>query len=146
MVPDDDFDIDVDELAGEDLEVAAACPPPAGAARPAPVGGQARTMSARKPGPMHQLGDKIAAPFTRVRLPEWNLQTFAYLLGIIIILWFLLENLAPVRVRLLVWNGEAPKTLLFIVNLLLGAALLLCGQRWSAARSSRRDTAATPPE
>jgi uncharacterized integral membrane protein len=145
MVPDDDFDIDVEELAGEELEPAAACPAPPAVAVPAPeAGGGARTMSARKPGTMHQLGDKLAAPFTRVRMPEWNLQTFGYLLVILILLWFLLENLAPVRVRLLVWNGEAPKTLLFLVNLALGAVLLLGWQRWSAARQSRRDAAAPP--
>jgi uncharacterized integral membrane protein len=157
MVPDDDFDIDVDALAGDEEEaapapptapaLATACPAPAAtpaAAAQASAGGASRAMSARKPGPWQQLGDKVTAPFTRVRLPEWNLKTFIYLLGILIILWFLLENWPPCRVRLLVWNGEAPKNVLFIANLVLGALLLRWWQIFTASRQARRDAAAQP--
>ena len=139
MVPDDDFDIDVDALAGEDAESE---PLPVAPATPAAgEAAEVRAMSARKPGPWHQLGDKVAAPFQRVRLPEWNLKTFAYLFLIIIILWFLLENWPPCRVRLLVWNGEAPKTVLFLVNLLLGAVLLRWWQVSMAQRQARKEAA-----
>ncbi len=141
MVSDDDFDIDVDALAGEEDE-----PSPPAFAPPSPPDSEAaeaevRAMSARKPGPWHQLGDKVAAPFQRVRLPEWNLRTFAYLFLILLLLWFLLENWAPCRVRLLIWNGEAPKTVLFLVNLLLGAALLRWWQVFMAQRQARREAA-----
>lgn len=150
MVPDDDFDLDVDALAGDgqETEPATPLPPTVTAACPTPAAdsGESRTMSARKPGPWQQLGDKVTAPFTRVRLPEWNLKTFIYLLGIIIILWFLLENWPPCRVRLLVWNGEAPKTVLFIVNLALGAALLRWWQVFTASRQARREAAPPTPE
>ena len=149
MVPDDDFDIDVDALAGEGEETE-----PAPAAAPAAEEEvEPRTMSARKPGPWQQLGDKMAAPFQRVRLPEWNLRTFAYLGLILIILWFLLENWPPCRVRLLVWNGEAPKTVLFLLNLVLGAVLWRWWQIYMAQRQARREdlqqaadeAAAAPP-
>jgi len=143
MVSDDDFDIDVDALAGEQDESEPAVAAPAGAAeapkKPTPA--EVRAMSARKPGLWRQVGDKVAAPFQRARLPEWNLKTFAYLLLLIIIIWFLLENWPPCRVRLLVWNGEAPKTVLFLVNLLIGAALLRWWQVFVAARQARRESA-----
>ena len=143
MVSDDDFDIDVDALAGEEeIEPAGATPAPAEAVPASAAAGATRAMSARKPGAWQQLGDKVTAPFARVRLPEWNLRTFGYLLGIIILLWFLAENFPPCRVRLLVWNTEAPKTVLFIVNLALGGALLWGWQRYTAARQARRDAAA----
>ncbi len=136
MVPDDGFDIDVDALAGDDAE-----PEPAPAAPATPTEAEVRAMSARRPGPWHQLGDKVAAPFQRVRLPEWNLRTFAYLFLVLLILWFLLENWPPCRVRLLVWNGEAPKTVLFLFNLLLGAGLLRWWQIGMAGRQARKEAA-----
>lgn len=143
MAGDDDFDVDVEALAGDDQEpepiVTAAASPAATSGEP--TAGQARAMSARKPGLWQQLGDKAAAPFARVRLPEWNLKTFAYLLLVILILWFLLENWPPCRVRLLIWNGEAPKTVLFLVNLIIGAALLRWWQLFMAQRQARKEAA-----
>jgi uncharacterized integral membrane protein len=144
MAADDDFDIDVDALAGDEEEpepiLAAPVQPGEAPAEPAPA--EAKAMSARKPGLWQQLGDRASAPFARLRLPEWNLKTFAYLLLIIIILWFLLENWPPCRVRLLIWNGEAPKTVLFLVNLVIGAALLRWWQLFMAQRQARKDAAA----
>ncbi len=150
-MPSDDFDIDVEALAaGEEEEAVApeappAAPPPAAGApgaeaRPPAAEAEApvRAMTARKPSRWHRLGDRVVAPFARLRLPQWNLRTFLYLLLIVIILWFLLENWPPCRVRLLVWNGEAPKTVLFLFNLLLGALLLRWWQLYAAARAARR--------
>ncbi|HEY3396129.1 MAG TPA: hypothetical protein VGM19_00570 [Armatimonadota bacterium] len=137
----DDFDIDLDALAGEAEEPAAPAEPVEAAPAAETADARQRAMSARKPGKLHRLGDKVAAPFTRVRLPEWNLRTFLYLLVVILILWFLLENWPPVRVRLLIWNGEAPKTILFLFNLLLGAALLRWWQLFTAQRAAHKAAA-----
>jgi len=148
----DDFDIDVEALAaGETEETALPEPPPVApppAAEPSAAEAEApvRAMTARKPSSWQRLGDKMAAPFSRLRLPPWNLRTFFYLLLVVIILWFLLENWPPCRVRLLIWNGEAPKTVLFLFNLLLGAVLLRWWQSYAAGRAARRQARAEASE
>ena len=138
----DEFDIDVEELAGEDDLEAEAKPAPA-PVQPAPKAEGApvrppRLMTARKPGQFEQLTRKVTAPLARVKLPEWNLRTFGALLGVILVLWFLLENWPPARVELLIWSFDAPKTVLFLFNLILGALALHFWQSHMAQRAARK--------
>lgn len=138
----DEFDLDVEALAaGEEPEPPEPETAPAEGEAPEEEE-QAHAMSARKPGLLQRLTTKAAAPLQRLRLPEWNLHTFFYLLLLILILWFLLGNWAPARVKLLVWTAEAPKTILFLLNLLLGAALLRGWQMFIAQRAARKQAEA----
>ena len=142
----DEFDIDLEDLDDDEDDLDAepeATPAPAAkpalAAAPAAVPGRApRVMTARKPGQFKQLTDKVKAPLNRIKLPEWNLRTFAQLLGIVLVLWFLLENWPPARVEVLIWNFDAPKTVLFLFNVILGALLLRGWQIFLLQRAARR--------
>ena len=140
----DEFDVDVDALVADEEEAPAEEAAPATPEAETPR--EARAMSARKPGPLKVLADKATAPFARVRLPVWNLLTFLRLLLVLLLLWLLLENWAPTRVHLLVWNVESPKTLLFLVNLALGAALLRWWQVYGAQRAARKAAQAAAAE
>lgn len=134
----DEFDINVEELAGE-VGGAKAPAPEAVAATPAPAAAApARAMSSRKPGQFQKLAHKVRAPLERVKLPEWNLRTFFALLLVLLVLWFLLENWPPARVEVLIWNFDAPKTVLFLFNLILGALGLRAWQVFMANRAARK--------
>lgn len=138
----DEFDVDVEALAaGEEPESLEPETIPAEEEAPEEEE-QAHAMSARKPGLLRRLTTKATAPLQRLRLPEWNLRTFFYLLLLILILWFLLGNWAPTRVQLLIWTAEAPKTMLFLLNLVLGAVLLRWWQVFMAQRAARKQAEA----
>ena len=134
----DEFDIDVEELAGEEegepQAPEALVRPESEEAGPIP----ARAMSSRKPGQLQKLAHKVRAPLDRVKLPEWNLRTFFALLLVLLVLWFLLENWPPARVEVLIWNLDAPKTVLFLFNLILGALGLRGWQLFMAGRAARK--------
>ncbi|NLO74842.1 MAG: hypothetical protein GX100_12135 [candidate division WS1 bacterium] len=145
----DEFDIDVEALAGETEEPQ---PAPESTSQPATKAAEKaaaptpRVLSAHKPGPLQKLTSKVRAPLTRLKLPEWNLRTFLQLLGIILVLWFLLENWPPARVKVLIWDFDAPKTVLFLFNVILGALLLRGWQIFLAQRAARRAEAEAAAE
>jgi uncharacterized integral membrane protein len=141
----DEFDIDVEALAGEDdSQQPEPAPAPEVEPEPEPVpeaeapARPPRVMSTRKPGQLQKLTDKVKAPLSRLKLPEWNARTFFNLLGLLLVLWFLLENWPPARVEVLIWNFDAPKTVLFLFNLILGAFLLRGWQIFLAQRVARK--------
>jgi uncharacterized integral membrane protein len=137
----DEFDIDVEALAGETEESHPATEATAQSAaesarQPAPR--TPRVLSAHKAGPLQKFTNKVKEPLGRIKLPEWNLRTFLQLLGLILVLWFLLENWPPARVKVLIWDFDAPKTVLFLFNVILGALLLRGWQIFLTQRAARR--------
>jgi len=137
---DDDFDIDVTELAADEetsaeTEVTEELPPE----QP-----PAEAVAARKPGLIARWAVRTNQFFSRITLPQWNLRTFLYVLVTLIVLWLLACNLPPVRINLFGFHIDAPKSAVFIINLALGAGLLRLWQFYVGRRTVREQAAEEP--
>lgn len=142
----DEFDIDVNDLTTD--EAAAPEPEPAGGSTPQepPEQPPTQAVSARKPGPVGRLVLRISQFFSRITLPQWDLRSFLYVLVALIIAWLLLRNWPAVRIDLLVWRFDAPKSLVFLISLALGAVLLQISQTYSKRRVTRQEAEEPPPD
>ena len=132
---DDEFDINLNELMGDEEAPAES----EASEEPSPPAPEA--VSARKPGVLSRAVASVNQFFSRISLPKWNLPTFLYLLVVLIILVLLACNWPPVRIDLLVWRFDAPKSVVFIINLIIGAGLLRLWQIYA-----RRHAVAQPAE
>lgn len=104
LLTDDDLG---DELEVEDAEAA---------------DDKSRVTPSLRPGPLARVWERICAPFARLKLPPWNLRTFAWLLLALIVLTFLITNWSPMRFYMFGRGIELPKSLAIIV--LLGVGFL----------------------
>ncbi len=136
---DDEFDIDVSKPT-EDEETGGA---PQTAEEPSADPG-ATAVAARKPGLIGRLAANTNQFFSRISLPEWNLRTFLYLLVALIIAVLLARNWPPVRIDLFGWRFDAPKSVVFIVSLILGAGLLRLWQICAARRPGQKQAEEEP--
>ena len=128
----DNFDIDVDEPVGEEATAAEELE------EPSPP--QAEAVSARKPGLIGRWAANVNQFFSRITLPQWNLRTFLYLLVALIVLVLVTRNWTPVRIDLFGWHFDAPKPVVFIVSLALGAGLLRLCQVCAVRRTGQKPT------
>ena len=83
---------------------------------------KSRVTPSLRPGPLARMWERICAPFARLKLPAWNLRTFAWLLLALIVLTFLITNWAPMRFYMFGRGIELPKSVAIIV--LLGVGFL----------------------
>ena len=134
---DDEFDIDIGEPSGD--EEAAGEPEVAEepSVEESAEEALAQAVGARKPGLISRWGAGINQFFSRITLPQWNLRTFLYVLVTLIVLWLLACNLPPVRINLFGSHIDAPKSAVFIINLILGAGLLRLCQVYAGRRAAR---------
>ncbi len=105
-----------------ELDIAAQVPHPA------------RAVPARKPGWLARLGERISNQVSRIGLPEWNLRNFLYGLALLIALILIARNWVDVRLDVLVWRFDIPKSVVIILAILLGAGLV---RAWDAFRRRR---------
>ena len=84
----------------------------------------ARATASRRPGAIARLLASIAAPFASIRMPRWDVRTFAYVLVALIVLAILIENWDPVRLNLFGLRFEMPKAIAFALDVALGAMLM----------------------
>ena len=101
----------------------------------------ARAVPARKPGWLARLGQRVSNQVSRIGLPEWNIRNFLYGLAVLIALILIWRNWPNVRLDVLVWRFDVPKSVVIIAAMLLGAGLV---RTWDAHR--RRATAAEQAE
>lgn len=137
---DDEFDINLNEPMGDEGAPAE----PEASEEPSPPAPPVAAVSARKPGLLGRLGARINQFFSHISLPEWNLRTFLYLLVPLIILLLLYCNWPAVRIDLFVWRFDAPKSVVFVVSLILGAGLLRFWQICTARRPGQKPAEEEP--
>lgn len=89
----------------------------------------AKAIPARKPGWLARLGERISNQIARVGLPEWNLRSFLYGLALLIAVILIARNWVDVRLDVLVWRFDVPKSVVIIAAILLGAGLV---RAWDA--------------
>ncbi len=94
----------------------------------------AKAIPARKPGWLARLGERISNQIARIGLPEWNLRSFLYGLAILIAFILIWRNWVDVRLDVLVWRFDVPKSVVIIAAILLGAVLV---RGWDAYHSRR---------
>ena len=93
-------------------------------------------MSARRPGPVKRVADRVSQSISRIH-PPTDARTIAIVLLILIVIALLAENWSPVRINLFGLYIDVPKAVAFVVNLALGMALLWLWQRHQARRRPR---------
>ncbi len=127
---------------------APAAPKPSAApekpAAPAPEAA-ATALSAKKPGRIGGLMAGATAPLQRVHWPALTVTSAAWGLLVLIVIVFLAENWAPVRVNVFhLWFVDLPKAASFIIDMIIGAVIVLVYQRWTGRHGTRDKT--VPPE
>ena len=119
----DEFDVEVNDLTTGEPAAAEAAQQP-----------EAAAVYARQPGLLQRLAVKANRLLSGLSLPQWNLRSFLYSLLVLIILVLLVRNWTAVRIDLFGWRVDAPKPVVFIISLALGAGLL----RWWQTHTERR--------
>ena len=82
-----------------------------------------RVTPAVRPGPIARLWQTCCAPFSRIKLPQWNLRNFAWILLGLLVIVLLASNWSPMRFYFFGLWLEVPKALSVLV--LLGAGFLV---------------------
>jgi len=137
---DDDLDLDLEPIKKPAKPAPAAKPqtpprPPAPPKPEAPAVSEApppaaTALPARRRGSVARILAAVSAPFQSLRLPALNARTAACGLIIVLVLWELGANWAPVRVSILgIWHFDIPKALSFIIDVAIGVALAVLWQR-----------------
>ena len=104
----------------------------------------AKAVSARRPGWLARMGNRLAAPLARIDLPAWNLRNFLYGLAVLIVLILFLSNWVDVRLDFILWRFDIPKSAVIIVCVLLGAGLMrawemCCGRHVAKTEGAQED-------
>ncbi len=100
-----------------------------------------RVTPAVRPGPIARLWQTCCAPFSRIKLPRWNLRNFAWILLGLLVIVMLASNWSPMRFYFLGLWLEVPKALSVLV--LLGAGFLV---GWFARSPKRREQEPDKPQ
>jgi len=127
-VKDDDLDLELDDepvrRERRPAPAVAAHTPPVKPATTAPV------AAAKVPAPA-EAADKrtgwlggLLAPVTWVRDFKWTVRNFLSILIALIVLVVLIENWVPVRFYALGCAFELPRTVTFVIDLVIGALLM----------------------
>ncbi len=96
----------------------------------------AKAVPARKPGWLARLGERISNQIARIGLPEWNLRSFLYGLALLVAFILIWRNWVDVRLDVLIWRFDVPKSIVIIAAILLGAGLV---RAWDAYCRRRVD-------
>ena len=123
-----------DELDALEEELTGESPPVAPAAEEPPVHQPAKAVPARKPGWWGRLGDRATGWVGRIELPQWNLRNFLYGLLLLIVLILFFRNWTAVRLDLVLWRFDVPKSLVILGALLLGALIM---RAWDVHQNRR---------
>ncbi len=99
----------------------------------------AKAVPARKPGWLTRLGQWLSSQVARVGLPEWNLRNFLYGLALLIAFILIWRNWIDVRLDVLVWRFDVPKSVLIIAAILLGAGLVRAWDAYHSRRAARAE-------
>ena len=94
----------------------------------------AKAVPARKPGWLARLGERLTNQIARIGLPEWNLRNFLYGLALLIAVILIARNWVDVRLDIVVWRFDVPKSVVIIAAMLLGAGLVLAGDAYRRRR------------
>ncbi len=89
----------------------------------------AKAVPARKPGWLARLGERITNQIARIGLPEWNLRNFLYGLALLVTFVLIWRNWVDVRLDVVIWRFDVPKSVVIIAAILLGAGLV---RAWDA--------------
>ncbi len=84
----------------------------------------ARAVSARRPGWLARMGNKLAVRISRIDLPQWNWRNFLYGLAVLLVLILTGRNWVDVRLDLILWRFDIPKSIVIVACVLLGAGLM----------------------
>ena len=82
-----------------------------------------RVTPAVRPGPIARLWQTCCAPFSRIKLPQWNLRNFAWILLGLLVIVLLASNWSPMRFYFFGLWLEVPKALSVLI--LLGTGFLV---------------------
>ena len=96
----------------------------------------AKAVPARKPGWLSRLGNRMAERVSRIDLPDWNLRNFLYGLAVLIAIILIARNWVDVRLDLIIWRFDIPKSVVIIAALLLGAGLMRAWDAWRTRRAA----------
>ena len=99
----------------------------------------AKAVPARKPGWLARLGQRIGNQLSRIGLPEWNLRNFLYGLALLIALILIGRNWVDVRLDVLIWRFDVPKSIVIILAILLGAGLVRAWEAYHSRRAARTE-------
>ena len=99
----------------------------------------AKAVPARKPGWLARLGERISDQVVRIGLPEWNLRNFLYGLALLVAVILIARNWVDVRLDVLVWRFDAPKSIVIILAILLGAGLVRAWDAYQSRRAARAE-------
>ena len=102
----------------------------------------AKAVPARKPGWLTRMGNGIAERISPIYLPQWDVRNFLYGLAGLIVLILIFRNWVDVRLDVVIWRFDIPKSVVIIASVLLGAALMRAWDVWRG----RRAAAEQPPE
>jgi uncharacterized integral membrane protein len=99
----------------------------------------ARAVAARKPGLFGRISNRMTEWLARIEYPQWNLRNFLYGLAILVALILIGRNWVDVRLDLVLWRFDVPKSVLIILALLLGAGLMRGWDMYQARRADRAE-------
>ncbi len=97
----------------------------------------AKAVPARKPGWLVRLGERITNQIARIGLPEWNLRNFLYGLALLVTFVLIWRNWVDVRLDVVIWRFDVPKSVVIIAAALLGAGLVLAGDAYRRRQVNR---------
>lgn len=89
-----------------------------------PPAGAPKVMAERKPGVLSRVGSSVSGQLSLISRPNWSFRNFLIVLAVLVALVVLAENWAAVRVSFLGLRLELPKALAFLLNIILGGALM----------------------
>jgi uncharacterized integral membrane protein len=117
-VKDDDLDLELDDE------------PVVKERKPAPAAKPVAASPAPTVKPVEPVGERkgwrggIVGSVARAKAFRWDLKTFVYLLLGIVLLVIFIENWVPVRFYALGLTFEIPRTVAFVIDMAIGAALM----------------------
>jgi len=100
---------------------------------------RAKAVPARKPGWLARLGSRISNQVSCIELPEWNLRNFLYGLALLIAVILIARNWVDVRLDIVVWRFDVPKSVVIIAAILLGAGLVRAGDAYRRRQADRAE-------
>ncbi|MCE5240426.1 hypothetical protein LLH23_18355 [bacterium] len=125
---DDDLDLDLDDEPVKAERRPA--PSPAPAKTPAKPAEPQAAPAAKPTAPAQPVGERrgllrgLGDSIGWIRDFRWNIRTFLSLLIALIVLVVLIENWVPVRFYALGFAFEMPRTVTFVIDLVIGALLM----------------------
>ncbi|MCK4323324.1 MAG: hypothetical protein KAW89_02250 [Armatimonadetes bacterium] len=99
----------------------------------------AKAVPAHKPGWLARLGERISNQVSGISLPEWNLRSFLYGLALLVAFILIWRNWVDIRLDVLIWRFDVPKSIVIILAILLGAGLVRAWEAYHSRRAARAE-------